>query len=74
MNRDKARAGIYSLAAIYMAYTAYQLYQEGNVTATVFFGVAAIGLVAFSLLIAKRVTDVEKDLLKEKKDDESETA
>ena len=74
MNSDKLRAGIYSMAAIYMAYTAYQLYGEGNTTATIFFVVAAVGLVAFSLLIAKRVTDQEKALTEEKKDDESETA
>lgn len=74
MNSSKIRAGIYSLAAIYMLYTAMQLYKEGNIVATVFFVIAAIGLVVFSLIIAKRVTDEEKAILKEKNEDESETA
>ena len=74
MNSNKIRAGIYGMAAIYMLYTAMQLYKEaGNVVAAVFFVVAAIGLIAFALLIAKRVTEAEKKQAEEKKDDESET-
>ena len=56
-----------------MAYIAYQLYQEGNMVAMLFFVIAAIGLIIFSMIIAKRVTDREKALTEEKKDDESET-
>lgn len=74
MNSDKIRAGIYSLAAIYMLYTAMQLYKENNVVATVFFVIAAVGLIVISLIIAKRVTDKEKAISKEKNEDESETA
>ena len=76
MNRDKARAGIYSLAAFYMLYTAMQLYKEnatGNIAPVVFFVVAAVGLICFALKIAKQVTTEEKKLSEEKKDDESET-
>ena len=73
MNSDKLRAGIYSMAAIYMAYTAFQLYKEEKMGATIFFAAAAVGLVVFSLIIAKRVTDKEKAASEETKDDESGT-
>lgn len=73
MNSDKLRAGIYSMAAIYMLYTAMQLYKEvGNIIAAVFFLLAGIGLIVFAFKIAKRVTAEEKALLEEKKKEEKE--
>ena len=73
MNSDKLRAGIYSMAAIYMLYTAMQLYKEvGNVVAAAFFLIAGIGLIVFAFKIAKHVTEEEKTLLEEKKKEEQE--
>ena len=73
MNSDKLRAGIYSMAAIYMLYTAMQLYKEvGNVIAAAFFVIAAIGLIVFAFVIAKRITREEKDLLEKQKKEEKE--
>lgn len=73
MNSDKLRAGIYSMAALYMLYTAMQLYKEvGNVIAAAFFLLAGIGLIVFAFKIAKRVTAEEKALLEEKKKEEKE--
>ena len=73
MNSDKLRAGIYVMGAVYMIYTAMQLCKEGgNMPAVVFFAVAAVGLIAFAFVIAKRVTDEEKKQAEEKKN-ESET-
>jgi len=72
MNNDKLRAGIYSMAAIYLLYTAMQLYKEvGNVIAAAFFVIAAIGILVFAFKIAKQVTDEEKKLAEEKKDEET---
>ena len=72
MNSDKLRAGIYSMAAFYMLYTAMQLYKEnGNMIAVVFFVIAAIGLLVFAVMIAKRVTEEEKRKSEEDKEDES---
>lgn len=69
MNSDKLRAGIYGMAAIYMLYTAWQLYKEvGNVVAAVFFVLAAVGLLGFAFVIAKRVTAEEKKASEESKD------
>lgn len=60
-NSDKLRAGIYGMAAIYMLYTALQLYKEGgNGAAIIFFVAAAVGLIIFSAVIALRVTKAEK--------------
>ena len=68
MNSDKLRAGIYVMAAVYMIYTAMQLFNEGgNMPAVVFFAVAAAGLIVFAFVIAKRVTDEEKKRAEEKK-------
>lgn len=73
MNSDKLRAGIYSMAAIYMLYTAMQLYKEvGNVVAAAFFLIAGIGLIVFAFKIAKHVTEEEKTFLEEKKKEEKE--
>ena len=72
MNSDKIRTGIYCMAAFYMLYTAMQLYKEGgNEIAIVLFVVAAIGLIVFAIIIAKRVTEEEKKHLEEAKKDES---
>ena len=72
MNRDKARAGIYSMAAFYMLYTAMQLHGEGNLPAMIFFIIAAMGLIVFAIVIAVRVTKEERKG-QGKSDDESET-
>ena len=72
MNNDKLRAGIYSMAAIYLLYTAMQLYKEvGNVIAAVFFVIAAIGMIVFAFKIAKKVTEEEKKLAEESKEAEA---
>ena len=72
MNSDKLRAGIYSMAAFYMLYTAMQLFKEnGSMIAVVFFVIAAIGLLVFAVMIAKRVTEEEKRKVEEDKEDES---
>lgn len=74
MNRDKLRAGIYGMAAIYMVYIAMQLFKEGgNGIAIAFFALAAIGLFVFAFVIAKRITDEEKKRTKEQCDNESES-
>lgn len=73
MNSDKLRAGIYGMAAIYMIYIAVQLFKEGgNQMAILFFALAAIGLLVFAFVIAKRITEEEKKRAKEQRDDESE--
>lgn len=60
-NNDKLRAGIYSMAALYMVYTALQLYKEGgNGVAITFFVAAAAGLIIFSLVMAIRITKKER--------------
>lgn len=70
-NSDKLRAGIYSMAALYMVYTALQLYKEGgNGAAIIFFVVAAAGLTIFSVVIAVRVTKAEKKNIETKSDEE----
>ena len=72
MNNDKLRAGIYSMAAIYLLYTAMQLYKEvGNVIAAAFFVIAAIGMIVFAFKIAKKVTEEEKKLAEESKEAEA---
>ena len=72
MNKDKLRAGIYSMAAIYLLYTAMQLYKEvGNVIAAAFFVIAAIGMIVFAFKIAKKVTEEEKKLAEESKEAEA---
>ncbi|MBR5565243.1 MAG: hypothetical protein IKW08_03650 [Roseburia sp.] len=71
MNNDKLRAGIYSMAAVYLLYTAMQLYKEvGNVIAAAFFVIAAIGILVFAFKIAKKVTDEEKRIAEEKEEEE----
>lgn len=74
MNRDKLRAGIYGMAAIYMIYIAMQIYKEGGSgIAIAFFALAAIGLLVFAFVIAKRITEEEKKRAKEEHENESET-
>ena len=74
MNSNKIRAGIYCMAAFYMLYTAMQLFKEGgSEIAAIFFVAAAIGLIVFAIIIAKRVTEEEKKRLEEAGEDEPET-
>ena len=62
------------MAAVYMLYTAMQLYKEvGNVIAAAFFVMAAIGILVFAFKIAKKITDEEKRIAEEKKEDETKT-
>ena len=72
MNKDKARAGIYGFAAFYMLYIAMQLYKESaNPVAIVFFVVAAIALIVFAIIMAKRITEEEKKASNETEKDDS---
>lgn len=59
------------MAAVYLLYTAMQLYKEvGNVIAAAFFVIAAIGILVFAFKIAKKVTDEEKRIAEEKEEEE----
>ena len=59
------------MAAVYLLYTAMQLYKEvGTVIAAAFFVIAAIGILVFAFKIAKKVTDEEKRIAEEKKEEE----
>lgn len=64
MNKDKARAGIYVLAAIYLFYMAYQMFSvrmdNGGSDYTLmmifsaFFVLCGIGLIAISIYMMKK--------------------
>ncbi len=64
MNNDKARAGIYIMAAFYLAYLAFQMFGARNngdetkymimLVFTVLFILVAVGLVVFAIMMLKK--------------------
>ena len=81
-NKDKSRATIYGLAAVYLLYLAIKMFSERNIgdesnfirmlVFAIIFVIAAVGLLIFSFVILKRCAD-EKKKLTEKKDEVEET-
>ena len=80
--REKGRAGIYLIAAIYMFYNAYQVFgfrndNNGNefmlmVIFSIVFLVAGIALFAVSAIIMKKIRAEEKKMFLEQKQKKEE--
>lgn len=71
MNKDKSRAAIYATAGVYLLYLAYQIFgsrlDDGGSEYTlmlifsIFFLIAGLGLIAFSIHVVRKMLDSVDD-------------